>query len=257
MMNETRVNQDTYLKNVNSFQASHKVLKEHSNELLRSLDLDQLHLLIKDTEGKMKGNWTTIGLKSNMRTLFDTMRNDMQTVIEKSEQTRKLIRSIYRHFQNEHDFSIAQPKMISLMRYRVSLELLYQEAEVFRNSPITAVTGKNFVVKRFFQAIVRQALDVFEEARNEADSWIKIAMDPLIYQIRDHKEHMEQHLHDLQNISSSKDTLNSRISELNKQYKAIAKQLTLLRNLHAALNNPTPVSEDYPAKPRLVINRSA
>lgn len=255
MMDETRKNQDIYLKNVNSFQASHKVLKDHSNDLLRSLDLDQLKLMIEKTEETMKGNWTTMGLKNNMKNLFDNMRDDMQAVIEKSEQTRKLIRSIYRHFQTEHDFSVSHPKMISLMPFRVKLEMLYQEAEVFRNSPVTAVTGKTFVVKRFFQAIVTQAIKIFEEARQEADSWVKIAMEPLIYQIRDHKEHMEQHLHDLQNISQSKDTLKHRIEELNTQYQAIARQLTLLRNLHAALNNPTLISEETPQKPRLVSDR--
>lgn len=205
----------------------------------------------------MADNWTTLGLQSNMRALFDDMRSNMQTVVEQSEQSRKLIRSIYRRFQNEHGFSVAQPKMFSIMRYRVELEMLYQEAEIFRKSPVTAMTEKHFVVKRFFVAMVSRARDIFFQAGQEVDSWLSTALEPLTFQIRDHKEQMERRLLDLQKVSRSRDTLESRVAELEQQQRAVAKQLTILRNIHQTLNSSQPLGPEQP-KPKLVAdNRKA
>ncbi len=252
MMKETRKEQAAYMKNVNSFQASHKVLQEQSSQLRKTLDLKQLEERIEETKKAMEGNWTTHGLKVNMQMLFDYMRSQMHAAVEQSESIRKLIRSIYRHFQNEHGFTVAQPKMLSMMRYRVSLELLHQEAEAFRKSPVMAMTEKHFVLRRFINAMVIQARDLFDHAGQDVDNWLKSSMEPLIYQIRDHKDHMEQHLKDLQKISQSKETLTKRMAELQKQYNAITRQLTALRNMHNTLTDTQSPLGGQSIKPKVV-----
>ncbi|MES9897514.1 MAG: dynamin family protein [Sedimenticola sp.] len=252
MMEKTREEQAAYIRNVNNFQASRKVLKEQAKALRGALDLQRLEKSIGKSHASMKDNWTTAGLKMNMQHLFDHMRNDMQTVVEQSEQARKLIRSIYRRFQNDHNFSVVQPKMFSIMRYRVELELLYQEAEIFRKSPVTTMTGKHYVVKRFFVAIVSRARDIFFQAHQEVDSWLKTALEPLVFQIRDHKDQMEHRLQDLKKVSRSRDTLEKRVDELQRQYNAIAKQLTVLRNIHNTLNSTVLLTKNEQPKPRLV-----
>lgn len=252
MMTQTRTEQSEYMQNVNSFQASRKVLKEQAITLRDALDLKKLERSIIATQNAMTDNWTTLGLKSSMRSLFDDMRGNMQIVVDQSEQARKLIRSIYRRFQNEHGFSVVQPKMFSIMRYRVELEMLYQEAEIFRKSPVTAMTEKHFVVKRFFVAMVSRARDIFFQARQEVDSWLSTALEPLTFQIREHKEQMERRLQDLQKVSHSRDTLESRVNELENQHNAVARQLTILRNIHNTLNATTPLDQEQRPRPRLV-----
>jgi hypothetical protein len=254
MMIKTREEQTEYMRNVNSFQASRKVLKEQAVILRGALDMKKLEKNITATHHAMADDWTTLGLRSRMRTLFDQMRDDMQLVVEQSEQSRRLIRSIYKRFESDHRFSLAQPKMFSTMRYKVELELLYQEAEIFRKSPVTAMTEKHFVVKRFFVAMVSRARDIFFQARQEVDSWLKTTLEPLSFQIREHKEQMEQRLVDLQKISRSRDTLDARIAELELQYHAVARQLTTLRNLYTTLNHSRPMTLAERPRPRLIKN---
>lgn len=257
MMTKTRQEQAEYMRDVNNFQASRKVLKDQAVILRGALDMKKLEKSISATHHAMADDWTTLGLKSRMRTLFDQMRDDMQIVVEQSEQTRKLIRSIYKRFESEHRFAVAQPKMFSIMRYKVELEMLYQEAEIFRKSPVTAMTEKHFVVKRFFVAMVSRARDIFFQARQEVDSWLKTALEPLVFQIQEHKNQMEQRLTDLQKISRSRDTLDSRVHELEAHYNDVAKQLTALRNMYNTLNNSQPLTEAERPKPRLVKNNRA
>ena len=237
MMEKTRQEQARYMKNINSFQASRKVLKEHTMILRRALDMDRLEKRIKKTRESMSENWTTLGLKTNMYQLFEEMRTEMKVVSKESEQIRKLIRSIYKRFQTEHDFTATQPKMFSLMRHLTDLELLTQEAEIFRNSPVTAMTEKHFVVKRFFVAMVSKARDIFFQARQEINAWIKICLEPLVYEIHNHHDNIEQHLQDLKKISSSRETLKERILELEQDRLDISEDLTALRNMHNKLVN--------------------
>ncbi len=252
MLEKARQEHADYMRNVNSFKASRKVLLEQSEVLRHALNMGRLENKIRKSYKNMSGNWTTMGLKSNMQVLFDDMSKDMQVVVEQSEQARKLIRSIYRRFQNDYGFAVSQPGMLSIMRYRVDLDLLKQEADIFRKSTLTTMTEKHFVVKRFFVAMVSRARDIFFQSGQEVDNWLSSSLEPLVQQINAHKLGMEQHLNDLKNISSSRNTLKERITELGTQEQAVLRQLTLLRNMHIALNDQQSLSEEKQQGPRLV-----
>jgi len=252
LMEKTRLEQSQYLKDVESFQLSRRELKKQAQALQATLNLKQLDKIIERSRREMTNSWTTGGMKSVMKGLFEDIRHTMQKVVSQSEQTRKLVRSIYRKFQNEHGFAVVQPKMFSIVKYRIELELLHQEAEVFRNSPVTAMMEQNYVVKRFFSALVSRARQIFDRAATDIDSWLVSTLEPLVLQIRDHKEMMEKRLASLQKIGQSRSTLQYRILELQEQYTEFARQLTALRNISNRLNNSQPLSSVSRPKPKLV-----
>lgn len=256
LMEKTRKEQAEYIRNVNSFQTSRKELGAHAQELRAALDMNKLDQLIKTSRKNMTGSWTTMGLKMSMKDLFEEMRGNMQKVVTQSGHTRKLIRSIYRKFQNEHDFSVIQPKMFSIMKYRVELELLHQEAEMFRKSPVTTMTEQHFVIKKFFMAMVSRARDIFAQAHREISKWLKHALEPLVLQIRDHKDMMEKRLTNLQKIGRSRNSLQSRVRDLQNQYNDNARQLTAIRNMYNTVNNDQPLGESVSTRPRLVSNQA-
>jgi hypothetical protein len=252
MLEKTREEQAAYVRAVNSFQASRKVLMDQSKILRDTLDMTRLEQKIKKSWHNMSGNWTTIGLKSNMRVLMDSMRQDMQTVVDEAEQARKLIRSIHRRFQEDYGFVVTQPTLFTAVRRQADLDQLAREAEKFRKSPFTAITEKHFVVKHFFVAMVARARDVFFQTREEADHWLESSLEPLTQQIKEHRTQMEHYLLDLKKINSSRDTLQTRINELQGQQKAATRQLLLLRNLHGTLNDEISTTVEQESKPRLI-----
>jgi len=256
LMEKTRNEQAQYMRNVSSFQAARKEINVHAEALRGALDLDNLDQLIADSRRSMAGSWTTHGLKNAMKQLFEEIRANMQKVVTQSGKTRKLIRSIYRKFQNEHGFSVIQPKMFSIMKYRVELELLHQEAEVFRKSPMMALTEQHFVIRKFFIAMVSRAREIFVQARKEIENWLRRALEPLVMQIKDHKEMMEKRLANLQKIGRSRGTLQTRIRELQNQYNEYARQLTALRNMYNTISNSQPLQAAEPPKPRLVSSQA-
>ncbi|QYZ66666.1 MAG: hypothetical protein OI74_03055 [Gammaproteobacteria bacterium (ex Lamellibrachia satsuma)] len=257
LMEKTREEQSQYMHDVESFQASRQKLKGQADNLRAALDLDTLDNIINRSRREMTNSWTTHGMKTVMKNLFEEVRRNMHTVVSQSEQTRKLIRSIYRKFQNEHGFAVIQPKMFSIVKYRVELELLHQEAEVFRNSPVTAMMEQGFVVKRFYAALVSRARNIFHRASDDINNWLVTTLEPLVLQIRDHKEMMEKRLNNLQKIGQSRNTLQFRIVELQDQYTEAARQLTSLRNMANRLNNSELLNNEKPPRPRLVPKQNA
>ncbi len=252
LMEKTRAEQAQYLRDVETFQTSRKQLKHQADQLSQTLNMEALDEIIERCLKEMANSWTTSGMKSTMKSLFEEIRRTMVNVVTQSEQTRKLIRSIYRKFQNEHGFAIVQPKMFSIVKYRVELELLHQEAEVFRNSPVTAMMEQNFVVKRFFSALVNRAREIFEHTDTEIDGWLTSTLEPLVMQIKDHKDMMEKRLNNLQKIGQSRNSLQYRILELQEQYTELARQLTALRNMANRIKNSRPLNQSERPKPKLV-----
>ncbi|MET0088648.1 MAG: dynamin family protein [Candidatus Thiodiazotropha sp.] len=257
LMEKTRSEQAQYLRDVETFQLSRKQLKQEADLLSNTLDLDKLDAAIEKCRKDMSNSWTTSGMKNSMKGLFDDMRSSMFNIVSQSEQTRKLIRNIYRKFQNEHGFAVVQPKMFSIVKYRVELELLHQEAEIFRNSPVTAMMEQNFVVKKFFTALVKRARDIFQRAGDEISGWLRSTLEPLVIQIKDHKEMMEKRLTNLQKIGQSRNTLQYRILELQEQYTELARQLTALRNMANRLSNSRPLHQAHRQKPTLVTQNAS
>lgn len=246
-----------YLDDVAQFQANRHKLKTQAILLRNALDLDELDQLITESHANMLENWTTHGLKNEMRSLFEKLRSRMQQVTLHSETLRKLVRMAYHRFQCDHGFAAIQPKMFSVMKYRLELKTLFKEAEAFRNSTITMMSIKHFVVKRFFNTIIDSARTIFVRANKEADNWLDTALQPLVYQIRDHRDMLERRLKNLREISNSRDTLQLRINELEKEYKIQMRQLTALRNMQNRLIQSHPATDEERPRPRLVSNRSA
>ncbi len=245
-----------YLDDVEQFQANRHKLKEQAALLRNALDLDELDQLITESHANMLENWTTHGLKNEMRSLSDKLRGKMQHITKHGEASRKLVRMAYHHFQCDHGFAAIQPRMFSIMKYRLELNALFKEAEAFRNSTTTVMSIKHFVVKRFFNTIIDSARTIFVRANKEADSWLDTALQPLMYQIRDHRDMLERRLKDLRKVSKSRDTLQLRINELEKEYQVQMRQLTALRSMQNRLTYSRPVADEERPRPRLVSSRS-
>lgn len=242
LMTKSREEQAAYLKNVESFQASRRLLQTQAQVMLDALSLDALDQLIHRTRKDMMGSWTTAGMKKGMRTFFEGARETMDQVSAQSEQTRMLIRATYKKFHEEHGLPALTPKVFSLGPYVAELDRLYEEAEAFRKSPVTTMTEQNFVVKKFFVSLVSHARNLFFKANQEADTWLKEVMNPLVNQIRDHKFAMEKRLETLRRISESRDTLETRISELDGVCGDLQAQLDTLNSMRATLHRPLPGS---------------
>jgi hypothetical protein len=242
LMSKSREEQAAYLRNVESFQNSRRLLQNQARNMLDALSMDSLDRLISKTRENMTHSWTTTGMKRGMETFFDGARDTMEQVSGHAEQTRMLIRATYKKFHEEHGLPQIAPKQFSTAGYSSELERLYQEAEAFRRSPVTTMTEQSFVIKKFFISLVSHTRSLFFKANQDANNWLKEVMNPLVRQIKEHKATMEKRLETLRRISESRDTLDSRIKELEGSLRDTKQQLDTLQQLrHSLKRSPATV----------------
>jgi len=240
LMRKTRERQATYNKNMESFQASRRILTQHSKSMLDTLSMQAVDDLVAKTRKDMEGSWTTAGMKKGMKTFFDGARDAMQHVASQAEQTHNAIQAIYRKFNEELGLPVGESKGFSLQKFRMELERLYEEAETFRNSPITTMTEQHFVVKKFFISLVSHVRHLFSKANKEADTWFKGILIPLVKQVSENKQLLDQHLETLCKINESRDSLDTKIRELEKRCALLEREEEILRNIHERLHIPIP-----------------
>ena len=101
-----------------------------------------------------------------------------------------------------------------------------------------AATEQAFVVKKFFISMVSHARNTFFQAHQEVEAWGKAGMAPLVSRIKEHRNQMEKRLESLRKINESRDTLETRISELETSAEALNTQLADLNMLMDTLNRP-------------------
>jgi len=238
LMKKTRDEQVAYYKNVESFQANKRIIHEQSKKLGETINLASLDQLVAETRKTMSDSWTTHGLKAGMKTFFDGINSRLSEVSEFSDQLNRLVITIYRTFHQEHGIAEIKPALYSLTKYKQEFQQLYQEAEAFRTSPVTTMTEQHYVIKKFFISLVSHARNIFFKAQRDAEGWSKAVMSPLVKQIKEHKETMEQRLENLRKISESRDTLQARIDELEKSSASLMRQYAEVRSILNTINLP-------------------
>ncbi|MGM0594343.1 MAG: dynamin family protein [Pseudomonadota bacterium] len=238
LMQKTREEQVAYHKNVESFNANKKILSEQSRKLLSMLSLTKLDKLVSKSRESMTGTWTTHGLKHAMKTFFDGISEMLKEVDDYSEQLNRLVTTVYHKFQSEHGLEGIEPVLYDIDKYVKEMDRLYEEAEAFRNSPVTVMTEQHYVVKKFFISLVSHARNVFFKAHRDAENWSKAVMSPLVQQIKDHKETMDKRLENLRKINESRDTLEARIAELKKNGATVRQQYEEINAILKVINRP-------------------
>ncbi|HDK37997.1 MAG TPA: hypothetical protein ENG92_03160 [Thiolapillus brandeum] len=232
-----------YQASINAYKQSRADFTAHGKMLLEALSPVAIEQIIARAKKRMSGAWTTIGLKEAMRELFDDINRQMEVAGGQSQEMRRLIRTIYRRFQARHEMQLGDPKMLSLISYQVEINLIHQEAEIYRKSPRTTLTEKHFAIKRYFQTVVRRVEQAFCNAHNDARDWLETALDPLTAQVHEHRSALSQQLVDLRLAGRSRSTVRQRLAALKRDIAQQEAQLNTLQKVTRTLYHAIPTED--------------
>ncbi len=238
LVRKTRDKQAAFNKKTEHFQSSRRVLAQQAKVIMDALNLTVFDRMIAASRKDMEGSWSTGGLKKGMQVFFDNMRDTMHVVARQAEQTYSVVQTIYAKFQEDGAPLGATPEMFSVDKYTNEFDRLYEEAEKFRNSPVTTMTEQSFVVKKFFISLGSHARVIVSKANQDVDNWLKEIMQPLIKQVNESKQQLERQLETLNKINDSKDTLETKLKEIEGRHAALEVQLKDLNAIDKMLRTP-------------------
>ncbi len=236
LMAETRDRQNSYMSNVENFQASRKVFAVQAKMLIDSFSKDRIDSIIAGTKQDMTKSLTTYGMKQNIRKLFDDLRDLLQDSVDITNETRRLVKAIHLKFQDEHGFKPIEPQLFSIKEYQFELEQVFEEGELFRSSAKTTMTEQSMVVNKLYSTLIAKASSILQKAHRDAATWSNSVLTPLMHQLKDHKKQIESRLKMLRKISESKGAVAESIANLEAELAPLKKQRTELAMIIKAVH---------------------
>ncbi len=78
---------------------------------------------------------------------------------------------------------------------------------------------KHVMIRRYYAGLAEEARKIFDLARKEAECWLRIALDPVITRIREHKLHLDRRLTTMKKVLENTGALHVRMSRINAGYR--------------------------------------
>ncbi len=231
MMAETREEQSQYLTNIENFQSTRRVFNVQAKILVKTLDPNNIEDIMGRTRQRMSGSLTTIGMKNEMRNLLEELREILINSVEMTNETRRLVKAIYKKFNDDYGFKEMTPPLYSITKYQLELERYFKQGEDFRSSTSSTLMEQSLVIQKLYSSIINHARNVLLDAHKDAQSWSNIVLNPLVRQIKDHKKLIETRLQVLRKINNQSANVSGDISTLETQLHPLQKQKSELNTL--------------------------
>ena len=205
---------DSYDATADRFRATRKMVQAQGEHLLSHLSEETLDTILNAGRTAMEGSWTTHGLTSGIRQLSEQMSTRFQQATQLADNMLDALDQAYIRFHRQHNLPKMQVPRLDLGAYRNRLEALMRETEAFCKDPANLLLEKRFMIRRFYAGLAEEARKAFKLARSEAERWLRIALDPLMTRIREHKQYLDSRLASLQRILENMGTLHNRMTQI-------------------------------------------
>jgi polyhydroxyalkanoate synthesis regulator phasin len=226
-----------YDATANQFKTTRHSVQQYGDQLLEQLSSDALHIILEEARTMMGDSWTTSGLISTMREVSRRITDRFIQSAQLSQNIQEYLNVACDRFHKLHGL----PKMVAppldLRSYQLRIENLMQETEMFCGDPANLLVEKRFMIKRFYSGVAEEAKKTFDLASQDAVRWLRIALDPVVVQIREHRQLLDNRLENMRKVLANVDdikgemaSVKGRIDELRRrkaELDAIAEQMAL------------------------------
>jgi predicted nucleic acid-binding Zn-ribbon protein len=205
---------NSYDATAEQFRITRKMLKGQGEHLLSQLSDETLDVILAAGREAMEGSWTTRGLTGGIRHLSEQMGARFHQATRLADSMLDALDHAYVRFHRQHHLPKMQVPRLDLGAYRNRLDALTRETEDFCRDPANLLLEKRFMIRRFYAGLAEEARKAFKLARVEAERWLRIALDPIMTRIREHKQYLDTRLASLQRILENMGTLHSRMTQI-------------------------------------------
>ena len=233
------------------YKVNHHQFSAKKTALIDMLNPQKLDAVLAERAKAIEDSWTTITLQRGMNSLVKDMSEDFEKVFVASEDIKKLMQGVYNTFIEKFGFQKMKVPSLDLDPHRTKLQLLVHQTEAFVKDPVNVmVKEKHFVVKNFYNTLVKAARANFSDAKSQAERWMQAVILPLEVQIKDHKAQLQSRLDNLAKINEKSTSINEQMAILKAAENDLRKQREMIEGLiarvtaHAATSS---LDQDLPA----------
>jgi hypothetical protein len=225
MLGRLEKDRATYIEHMESFKTSYSVVLKQGHALMANLDEEHIDEIFARSSKDIEGSWTTAGLIRSMNSLFDVFSRQAEKILGFASETRAFVDKVYKEFQERYGFANLTPPPLNLEKHILAMKALKATTEKFCRDPVNVMTEKHFLVRRFYNGLVSEARGLFQDTRKELDVWLKMALQPISTQLKEHQTLLERRVDNLKKLSGDLSSLQERLHQLEAQKMALGRQV--------------------------------
>jgi len=248
MLARLEKDRSVYLQHMESFKTSYGVVLKQGHALMANLDAEHIDEIFARSSREIDGSWTTAGLMRGMNALFDAFSRQADKILRFATETRNFVDKVYKDFQDKYGFANLTPPPLNLEKHILAMKGLKQTTEKFCRDPVNVMTEKHFLVRRFYNGLVSEARDVFQDVRKDLDIWLKNALTPISTQLKEHQTLLERRVDNLKKLSGDLSSLQERLHQLEAQKMTLGKQVEELLRVKYKVLGTAERQRNYRAK---------
>jgi hypothetical protein len=233
----TQQEHQSYIKRLLFLQQSRKLIEQQLPRLLGTVAAGKFEDHFKRAREQVEGNLLGMGLPAAITGFFHGMKQDLTLFSEEVAVTQQLIGKLYaRHSQETGSAAPPVPRM-DASAYLRDIADLEAQAAPYKNRFGNLLGGQNKAFDRFFDTLAREAGNVSDRARSDAERWCKQSLAPLMQQTLAYKKRLELQLAKLERLRSFGDNRTGGSESLQDQSESLRAQQTLLEDILGRLKD--------------------
>jgi polyhydroxyalkanoate synthesis regulator phasin len=201
-----------YDATANQFKATQHAVREYGDQLLEQLSSDALHVILEEARELMGETWTTAGLVGAMRQVSGRITDRFTQSMQLASSIKEYLDAACERFHRQHGLPRMVAPQLDLRSYRLRVESLLRETEAFCGDPANLLVEKRFMIRRFFGGVAEEAKKTYDLATQDAERWLRIALDPIVVQIREHRQLLDNRLENMRKVLANVDDIQSEMA---------------------------------------------
>lgn len=225
------------------FRVSATEMRQRGEALLHGLSDEALDELVNTDRQYIEGAWSTAGLIKNMEGLFDHFTAQSNRLARYSNELIELVEATYTHFHEKAGFERLSPSSFNLEKHALAMHQLKEATIELCHHPKQILTEKHWLVPIFYSSMVAEARDIFELTRQDAERWLRNALNPLGAIIKGHENQLARRVENLHKLKNNLHLADDRLKQLERQMVAIKQQYDGLLAIKKNMAAPNTLAE--------------
>jgi hypothetical protein len=221
------------------FNASAVQMRQRGEALLRNLSAEALDQLLNTDRQYIEGAWSTAGLIKNMEGLFEHFTAQSNRLARYSNELMELVEGTYTHFHEKAGFERLSSPALNLEKHALAMHQLKEATAEFCHHPKQILTEKHWLVPIFYSSMVAEARDIFELTRNDAQRWLRNALNPLGATIKEHESQLARRVENLHKLKNNLHLADARLRQIEQQMHTIKQQYERLLDIKKNMATPS------------------
>ena len=141
---------------------------------MRHLSLSYLDNTLAESRQAMGDSWTTVGLNLGMLNLMKRANNLATHINNEGLAIKKLADNVDKVFQTNHGFELFNPHELDMSNFTKNISALERSTADFCTNPITVLTEKHFLIRKFLSGLGMQIQKIFKLAEKDCQRWLEV-----------------------------------------------------------------------------------